>query len=217
MAAKTAAQEEFDNFVAGATRGPKYNSHPEDRKGKEQADEIDEETAFQQRKIDTAMSVPVYDRNLGLHLPPPSLDAGRYTGVKGVIADARSFVETRRGNRTRSRRQSPEKANRFEGQQAENYLHSDSEDDEGFLEQWREARRKEMLREGNDIRNRRTSPSMRRYGRFDEVDALGYLDAIEHVGRETTVVVFVYDVEVCSTFSLALLAFFMPSYASFRC
>jgi hypothetical protein len=29
------------------------------------------------------------------------------------------------------------------------------------------------------------------------VDALGYLDAIEKVGRETTVVVFVYDHEVC--------------------
>ena len=39
---------------------------------------------------------------------------------------------------------------------------------------------------------------MRRYGKFDEVDALGYLDAIEKVGRDTIVVVFVYDSEVCS-------------------
>ncbi|KAL5347867.1 hypothetical protein ACLOAV_007278 [Pseudogymnoascus australis] len=69
------------------------------------------------------------------------------------------------------------------------------EDDEEFLEKWREERRKELERDGSDIRNRRTSPSVRRYGRFDEVDALGYLDAIEKVGRETVVVVFVYDIE----------------------
>jgi hypothetical protein len=79
----------------------------------------------------------------------------------------------------------------------ESYLgDEDGSDDGEFLEQWREARRKEIMREGSDIRNRRTSPSMRRFGRFDEVDALGYLDAIERVGRETVVVVFVYDVEV---------------------
>ncbi|KFY00226.1 hypothetical protein V490_01427, partial [Pseudogymnoascus sp. VKM F-3557] len=69
------------------------------------------------------------------------------------------------------------------------------EDDEEFLEKWREERRKELERDGSDIRNRRTSPSVRRFGRFDEVDALGYLDAIEKVGRDTVVVVFVYDIE----------------------
>jgi hypothetical protein len=70
-------------------------------------------------------------------------------------------------------------------------------EDEEFLERWRQQRREELQREGNDIRNRRTSPSVRRYGRFDEVDALGYLDAIEKVTRDTIVVVFVYDHEVC--------------------
>jgi hypothetical protein len=69
-------------------------------------------------------------------------------------------------------------------------------EDEEFLERWRQQRRMEIQREGSDIRNRRTSPSVRRYGRFDEVDAMGYLDAIEKVGRDTVVVVFVYDHEV---------------------
>ncbi|ELR06947.1 hypothetical protein GMDG_08181 [Pseudogymnoascus destructans 20631-21] len=69
------------------------------------------------------------------------------------------------------------------------------EEDEEFLEKWREERRRELERDGSDIRNRRTSPSVRRFGRFDEVDALGYLDAIEKVGWETVVVVFVYDIE----------------------
>jgi hypothetical protein len=70
------------------------------------------------------------------------------------------------------------------------------------MERWRQSRREELVREGNDIRNRRTSPSVRRYGRFDEVNALGYLDAIEKVGRETVVVVFVCDEEVCSAFHI---------------
>ncbi|UKZ79020.1 hypothetical protein TrVFT333_006771 [Trichoderma virens FT-333] len=72
----------------------------------------------------------------------------------------------------------------------------DDDEEELFLSQWREARRQELEKEaGQSIRTRRTSPSMRIYGRMDEVDALGYLDAIEKVNRETTVVVFVYDHE----------------------
>ena len=84
------------------------------------------------------------------------------------------------------------KQQRGRNRDGESYLMDEGDSDNGeFLEQWREARRKEIMGEGNDIRNRRTSPSIRRYGRFDEVDALGYLDAIERVGRETVVVVFV--------------------------
>lgn len=215
MAVKTEAQEEFDNIFAAATGGRGFNSHPVDRENDDETDELDEETTYQQRKVDENMRVPVYDRGLGLRLPPPSFDSGRTTGVKGVIADARSFVETKREGAWKSRNQSAnrgkengrtalyqKKEKRQGGAEGESYYHSDSEEDEEFLEQWREARRKEILREGNDIRNRRTSPSMRRYGRFDEVDALGYLDAIEKVGRETVVVVFVYDVEVCEGSSL---------------
>ena len=72
-----------------------------------------------------------------------------------------------------------------------------NEDEESFLQQWRESRRRELESEASrTVRNRRTSPSVRVYGRLDEVDAMGYLDAIEKVGRETVVVVFVYDHEV---------------------
>ncbi|KAL2888450.1 Phosducin-like protein [Ceratocystis lukuohia] len=66
-------------------------------------------------------------------------------------------------------------------------------DEDAFLAQWRESRRRELEADGKAVRTRRTSPSVRVYGRFDEVDALGYLDAIEKVARDTTVVVFVYD------------------------
>lgn len=47
------------------------------------------------------------------------------------------------------------------------------------------------------VRNRRKSPNVTLSRRYDEVDAPGYLDVIEKVGRETVVVVFVYDAEVC--------------------
>lgn len=209
MAAKTQAQEEFDNIFAPLSRGPNY--HPEDRHETDRHEDIDEETAFQQAKVDETMRKPIYDRGLSLRLPPPSFDSGRTTGVKGVIADARSFVQARREEAWKAKAakengringttmvfsKQTKKDKRRDGERdGESYLSSDSEEDEEFLEQWREGRRKELMREGNDIRNRRTSPSMRRYGRFDEVDALGYLDAIERVGRDTVVVVFVYDHE----------------------
>jgi hypothetical protein len=73
-------------------------------------------------------------------------------------------------------------------------------DDAEFLEQWRETRRKELEREAvtrsGALNNRKMSPSMRIYGRLDVVDALGYLDAVEKVRQDTTVVVFVTDPEV---------------------
>lgn len=231
MAAKTAAQEEFDNIFTRSSSRPTHH-HPEDRDDHDVEDEeLDEETAYKQGKIAETMRQPIYhDRSAPLRLPPPSFDSGCTTGVKGVIADARSFEAAKREGAWKAKvaaaaaaaAQSVEKKNkkpvaqRGRNREGESYLmDEDDSDDEEFLEQWREARRKEMLREGNDIRNRRTSPSIRRYGRFDEVDALGYLDAIEKVGRETVVVVFVYDAEVCAPVSFSFsfsfsLSFFQP-------
>jgi hypothetical protein len=213
MAAKTAAQEEFDNLIEANTNGSRSRIHPEDRHDHddEDKDELDEETEFRNGQVDDAMRMPVFDRGRGVSaytLPHQSFDSGRTTGVKGVIADARSYEMARRdgswrgklrsvsGHRLGSRIGGKSK-DRSKKSAGDSYLNSDSEEDEEFLEQWRESRRQEIQREGNDIRNRRTSPSVRRFGRFDEVDALGYLDAIEKVGRETVVVVFVYDHEVC--------------------
>jgi len=205
MAAKTAAQEEFDSIF---THSDRPTHHPEDRSDDEDEEEIDEETTYKQSKIAETMRQPIYnDRSVPLRLPPPSFDSGRTTGVKGVIADARSFEAAKREGTWKAKLHitqahgQEKKLQRRRNREADSCLvREDVGDEEEFLEQWREARRREMMREGNDIRNRRTSPSIRRYGRFDEVDALGYLDAIEKVGRETVVVVFVYDAEVCPAF-----------------
>ncbi|KAI0145650.1 thioredoxin-like protein [Hypoxylon sp. NC0597] len=197
----TPAQEEFQDFLDKNTdRG--LQVHPEDRddarKDVENSDDDDEEEEdrYRNAQIEAAMRVPTL--NGDVKLPPASFDSGRSTGVKGVIADARAYEEARQSkwrNRVRAARQSvfgksemPRTTGSHSGESDED------EDEDAFLQQWRETRRLELERDAkNNIRNRRTSPSLRMFGRFDTVDALGYLDAIEKVGRETVVVVFVYD------------------------
>lgn len=209
----TAAQEEFNDLVAKNTH--RETLHPEDRNDSDFED-LDEEDTFRNNQIDAAMRMPTMDRLTGagatdIKLPPASFDSGRSTGVKGVIADARNYEAARKNkwrHRVRTARNSIFGIDaavlpppRSETSESEDDVRSDA-DEESFLQQWRESRRRELESEANRaVRNRRTSPSVRIYGRLDEVDALGYLDAIEKVGRETTVVVFVYDHEVCSTVS----------------
>jgi hypothetical protein len=182
MAAKTAAQEEFDSIVAKASTSQPLGHHPddlEDYKHDRANGDRDEEEEYNQKRVDENMRLPTFDRSGGtLLLPHRDFDNGRTTGVKGVIADARSYEEAKMNGGWRnkfSRRSSTSRADKRAS--SATFLKEDGE--------------------GNDIRNRRTSPSVRRYGRFDEVDALGYLDAIEKVTRDTIVVVFVYDHEVC--------------------
>lgn len=212
MAARTEAQEEFDSIVAKASAQDRSTTHPDDRDDyahdRDHSDR-DEEDEYQQKRVDEDMkfSVPS-SMNSGLKLPHKDFDSGRTTGVKGVIADARSFEEARRnnggwrekirgssGNRL-GRKRDTSKGLLKERDGSASGSASGSEEEE-FMERWRQSRRDELVREGNDIRNRRTSPSVRRYGRFDEVNATGYLDAIEKVTRDTIVVVFVYDSDVC--------------------
>lgn len=210
---KTAAQEEFDDFIAKNTADPDDDVHPEDREevARERAlhdrdTGDDDEERDRAAKIDAAMRMPGNDRPV--NLPPASFDAGRATGVKGVIADARSFENARKsskwGEKMRNARKSVvgltsmKMTSSSDSKSGDSDEHSGEEDEEHFLRQWRESRRRELeSEERSRVRNRRTSPSMRTYGRFEEVDALGYLDAIEKVSRDTTVVVFVYDHEVC--------------------
>jgi len=202
MAAKTAAQEEFDTLVQRASKVTITHHRDDDldyAHDRENSDR-EEEDEYNQARIDETMRMPSMNSG-ALHLPHSDFDHGRTTGVKGVIADARSYEEARRNGSwrnkfSRSRSTSAEKDKRAS---TITFLKDDGEsEDEEFLESWREQRREELRNKGNDIRNRRTSPSCRRYGNFDEVDALGYLDAIEKVGRETIVVVVVVDPEVCS-------------------
>ncbi|KAI1477771.1 hypothetical protein K445DRAFT_18089 [Daldinia sp. EC12] len=195
----TPAQEEFQDFLEKNTdHGSRI--HPEDReearKEAENSDE-DEEDRYRNAQIEAAMRVPSLAGEV--KLPPPSFDSGRSTGVKGVIADARAYEQARQNkwrNKVRAARQSVFGKGETARSTGSHSSESEDEDEDSFLQQWRETRRQELEREAkNGIRTRRTSPSLRMFGRFDSVDALGYLDAIERVGRDTVVVVFVYDHE----------------------
>ncbi|KAG6065886.1 hypothetical protein E4U32_006799 [Claviceps aff. humidiphila group G2b] len=203
--ATTAAQDEFNDLVAknSTTRD---TCHPEDDRVEEVDD--DEESAHCNARIEAAMRAPMNDTEL--KLPPASFDSGRSTGVKGVIADARSF-ETARKTKWIDRAKSSARRSMMGitnavyssrgGSRSESETDSDTvsgmdSDEESFLQQWRETRRRELEGEASRaVRTRRTSPSARVFGQLDEVDALGYLDAIEKVSRETKVVVFVHDPE----------------------
>lgn len=222
MADPTPAQQEFNDLVAKNARSDIDRIHPEDRDSSRRSledDDDNEEDAYRNAQIDAAMRVPTLDRDL--KLPPASFDAGRTTGVKGVIADARNYEEARKASFMTRARQTVRKSilggldaaaitshRRSDSSEDENSA-SDSQDEEGFLARWRETRRRELESEATKtVRNRRTSPSVRVYGRLDEVDALGYLDAIEKVNRDTVVVVFVYDPE--SDVSSAIESAMMP-------
>ena len=213
----TAAQEEFNDLLAKNTH--RETLHPEDRNDPDlkSYEDLTEEDTFRNNQIEAAMRMPTVDRLTGagaseIKLPPASFDNGRSTGVKGVIADARNYELARKNkwrNRVRTARRSIfglESAARAPSSRSESetddevHSGSDHADEDAFLEEWRESRRRQLESEANrTVNNRRTSPSVRIYGRLDEVDALGYLDAIEKVGRETNVVVFVYDHEVSSS------------------
>ena len=207
MASRTAAQEEFDTIITKASSSQTSSYHPSDSadyRYDQEPNDLSEDDAYNQEQIDQVMRIPVPNRGVragDIRLPHRDFDRGRTTGVKGVIADARSFEDARRSESWQSRHPALNSSNQIHRQSstaasAEEEGTANTSDDEEFIERWRQSRRDELVREGTDIRNRRMSPSVRRYGRFDEVDAMGYLDAIEKVTRETVVVVFIYDSEV---------------------
>ncbi|KAK1751880.1 thioredoxin-like protein [Echria macrotheca] len=217
MSDPTPAQQEFADLLA-KNAADDSRGHPEDRDStdRDSAERSeDEEDRFRNMQIEAAMRMPTMDGRNDIKLPPASFDTNHATGVKGVIADARSYETARRSkwkDRVRAARRSvfgtdPHKHDRSSGPESDGSGPEDP-DEESFLQQWRESRRRELEAEtrGPVVRNRRTSPSVRLYGRLDEVDAMGYLDAIEKVGRETVVVVFVYDHEcpVSATIESAL-------------
>ncbi|MCJ1281576.1 hypothetical protein MMC26_000896 [Xylographa opegraphella] len=205
----SAAQDELNALFA--RQKVHSTSHPEDaihsdssepesdiEIGQAQSSDDEEKSAF--RKTATMPSA-VY------HIPSSThFDAN--TGPKGVIADAKSFDRARK----RSFRQtiqafsnnlsgsvfgekhkapSPQPRSR-EGSSSSEF--SQDEDEAEFMRTWRANRLTEMQSTtGRDHRTRRLSPSQRRYGHVVTVDPLGYLEAVDRVTAETTVVVLIYD------------------------
>lgn len=136
-----------------------------------------------------------------------SIDAAN-TGPKGVMADARAYERawharqkskpsTTSGGRWPFSRgeKSRKKRGGSDSKSGDSTPDRESDGDEEFMQQWRNARLTELRSTSSQQRTRRLSPSMRRYGRLETVDAVGYLDAIEKSGRDVVVVVSIFDDE----------------------
>lgn len=131
------------------------------------------------------------------------------TGPKGVISDARNWeYERRMGNKNTYMRtenmvlpkgqhlhtEGTQPQRRDKGRKEDEEDELDEEDDTDFMRKWKE-RRQEELQAGK----LNTAPGGRkgRYGRFRTVDAMGFLEVVEKTPRDTVVVVYVFDDQVC--------------------
>ena len=203
----SAAQDEFDALFHSQKTDSRR--HPEDAvqssDPSDSSSNIDVTLNSDFGDADTLTSNTATMPSATYHIPQgTTFDAN--TGPKGVIADAQSFDKARKRIfrstlRARSNGQSPaarparevSAASREKSSSPE--LSADDDEDE-FMRTWRESRMNELRTGEHDTRTRRLSPSKRKYGSMETVDALGYLDAVEKVPRDTVVVVCIYDHEV---------------------
>lgn len=155
------------------------------------------------------------------HIPNTVYDAN--TGPKGVIADAQAFERARKTSFRKTLLSAagfsshngaaavPQYAPSQGGGRPlrdgnnnnnNNISHnknngSASEDDEeDFMHKWRVSRMQELQTHQTGNQGRRVSPRRRVFGYVEDVDAGGYLDAIEKVPADVVVVVCIYDPEV---------------------
>jgi hypothetical protein len=212
----SAAQDEIDRLLA-RNQNKSSSHHPEDDEDDQQqtrySDEALEEDRENRRHHNRDRdqdsdgsgaeqdAMPTSTR--GYTVPVTHYSAN--TGPKGVIADAQSFEKAKHSSwRSRLRSGisrhtshvpfSKELAKAPPRGSLERGDLSSEDDDEEFMREWRKHRLREL--QTFDPRARRRSPSKRKYGRVEVVDASGYLDAVEKVGPDTVVVVAIYDDEV---------------------
>lgn len=208
------AQEEADRYLN--TREPPI-SHPEDRDdvsdqslqeeqrprqtlrgGRTRSDSSDEDNT------DTNNMATMTSTKTAYHIPSTTHHAN--TGPKGVIADAQNFHRAKKssfrnrlsvfaGNLTSFKPPTQKPTSNSSDLSDHNLSEEDS--DSEFMTNWRNQRMQELTANGSGYNSsgRRVSPSRRTWGALTEVDANGYLDAIEKVSDEDVVVVMIYDPE----------------------
>ena len=204
------ARDEVDRFFSSRDHP---TSHPEDRDNlSDQSDEANEkpdkplDQGSDSDDDNTHKMATMTQTRTSYHIPSTTHYAN--TGPKGVIADAQSFARAKKSTfRTRltdmrnnlSFRSEKSTSSEKENKPTLKHTSSDSDvglidedDDSDFMNTWRQTRIQE-LQQKSAHGTRRISPSRRTWGTLAEVDATGYLDAIEKVADEDVVVVLVYD------------------------
>ncbi|KAJ5629677.1 hypothetical protein N7528_003334 [Penicillium herquei] len=201
------AQEEFNQLVNN--NRDKFSSHPEDYDDDPQFSDQDLDEDYsssrnlrQSRIVDSSDEDDNYDDDdmvsstTNYHVPKTTFEAN--TGPKGVIADAQAFERARKKSFRRTLLSAAGLDSNSPAFGASNPevvapttdASSGSDDDEErFMRKWRQSRMQELQNRSN----RRPSPRGRHYGTVDNVDAAGYLDAIEKVTSDAVVVVCIYD------------------------
>ncbi|KAF2796766.1 hypothetical protein K505DRAFT_359048 [Melanomma pulvis-pyrius CBS 109.77] len=186
----TAAQAEFNELIRDKDT---HHSHPEDRL--DDSDHSDAESShaadfLERTDTDDELDLPT-DMRSNYYLP--SIRSEANTGPKGVIADAHAFEQAKKQAQKQARRFS--KRSPPSSYHATAYHDDKSEDDseDSFMKKWRESRLRDLENVGQRIRSRTTSPSKKIYGDLPAVDALGFLNATEHMSRDLVVVVLIYD------------------------
>ena len=207
------ARDEADRFFSSRDHS---TSHPEDRDNPtDHSEEEDEKPnrpspygsdSDEDEDDNTQKMATMTQTRTSYHIPSTTHYAN--TGPKGVIADAQSFARAKKSTfRTRladmrnnlSFRSERSTVSEKETRPTLKQTSSDSDvgfidedDDSEFMNTWRQTRIQE-LQQTSAHGTRRISPSRRTWGVLSEVDANGYLDAIEKVSNEDIVVVLVYD------------------------
>ncbi|MCJ1314661.1 hypothetical protein MMC25_008343 [Agyrium rufum] len=205
----TPAQDEFNALLAN-NRDDRFTTHADDAGHASDASDLSSDKAISNHVDEDSTMVPMD------HLKPTIIPSAVYhipigthfdanTGPKGVIADAKSFDQARkRGFRqTLYAFSNGVTGNVFDKPRTQRSLSREkssspelSEEEDHFLQTWRQRRMTEMQNgtpHQDHHRTRRQSPSQRRFGYLSIVDANGYLDAVERVASHTTVVVCIYD------------------------
>ncbi|KAJ5152329.1 hypothetical protein N7492_010624 [Penicillium capsulatum] len=195
------AQEEFNQLVNNSR--DKYSAHPEDHDDDPQFSDDDSSLPrnLRQRRVadssDEDEEDTMVSRTANYHVPKNTFEAN--TGPKGVIADAQAFERARKKSFRRTLLSaagfdangpafSP-KSTREGSPPPASSSSSGEDEEERFMRRWRTSRMQEL--QGRSAR--RASPRGRVYGRVDDVDAVGYLDAVEKVTPGTVVVVCIYN------------------------
>ena len=201
------AQEEFSQLVNN--NRDKYSSHPEDLDDEPYFSGDESSPPRHLRQRHTVDSSDEDEDNTdtmvssNYHIPKNTFEAN--TGPKGVIADAQAFERARKKSFRKTLLSvagfdpngpafGSAKPTREEPLASAEGSSGSDDDEERFMRKWRASRMQELQNRAA----RRPSPRGRHYGTVDNVDAVGYLDAIEKVTSDTTVVVCIYDPSVRS-------------------
>jgi hypothetical protein len=128
------------------------------------------------------------------------------TGPKGVIADAQAFQQAKRIHMSTLKLGAS--STNIPAQQAavreqamaeikwEEELDPGSDEDDEFMDRWRQSRLRELTSVKGRVAGRSGSRPQNgpgRYGTLTHVDAVGYLDAVEKTAGDTVVLVFIFD------------------------